>query len=58
MDVVPWIFSKMILLYRTDNNNVTTLIGASEWDYAVLHRTHLYDVMDNTRNKVTTGGAH
>lgn len=58
MDVVPWIFSKMILLYRTDNNNVTTLIGASEWDYAVLHRTHLYDVMENARNKVTTGGAH
>ncbi|WP_342535261.1 hypothetical protein MHI04_00850 [Lysinibacillus sp. FSL K6-1151] len=58
MDVVPWIFSKMILLYRTDNNNVTTLIGASEWDYAVLHRTHVYDVMDNAKKKVTTGGEY
>lgn len=58
MDVVPWIFSKMILLYRTDNNNITTLIGASEWDYAVLHRTHVYDVMDNAKKKVPTGGAY
>jgi len=56
MDVVPWIFSKMILLYRTDKNNVTTLIGASEWDYAILNRTHEYDVMDNAKKKVTTGG--
>ncbi|MED4889176.1 hypothetical protein [Lysinibacillus fusiformis] len=58
MDVVPWIFSKMILLYRTDNHNITTLIGASEWDYAVLHRTHVYDVMDNAKKKVPTGGAY
>ncbi|WP_155593421.1 hypothetical protein [Lysinibacillus cavernae] len=58
MDVVPWIFSKMILLYRTDNNHVTTLIGASEWDYAVLHRTHLYDVMNNARKPIMTGGEY
>lgn len=56
MDVVPWIFSKMILLYRTDKNNVTTLIGASEWDYAILNRTHVYDVMDNVKQNVETGG--
>lgn len=56
MDVVPWIFSKMILLYRTDKDNVTTLIGASEWDYAILNRTHEFDVMDNAKIKVTTGG--
>ncbi|GLC90171.1 hypothetical protein [Lysinibacillus piscis] len=56
MDVVPWIFSKMILLYRTDKNNVTTLIGASEWDYAILNRTHVYDVMGNAKQIVTTGG--
>jgi len=43
-------------LYRTDKKNVTTLIGASEWDYAILNCTHEYDVMDNTKKKLTTGG--
>jgi len=46
----------MILLYRTDKNNVTILIGASEWDYAILNRTHEYGVMDNAKKKLTTGG--
>ena len=56
MDVVPWIFSKMILLYRTDKEDGTTLIGASEWDYCVLNRSHVYDVMENAKKKITTGG--
>lgn len=56
MDIVPWAFSKMVLLFRTDKQGVTSLIAASEWDISRVFRSYEYNAMDNTPTAKTIGG--
>ncbi len=49
LEVVPWTNSKMVLLYRTDKKNVTTLIGASEWVINHILRSYERDAMIGTK---------